>query len=99
MGLKSEKLQDECSGDCPRCGERPAYPRYTPEILHGYFDSCDECVDEVMKDAIAEYGTNRPCVCSPGEPCDYHYTTCNVCLVAPGVHCVGHPWKGKILKR
>lgn len=47
------RLSTECTGTCPRCGERNAYP-YTYTGSHGYLDVCMPCVREAHDELLAE---------------------------------------------
>lgn len=56
---KYERMSDEVTGDCPLCGERPAYA-WTVAGFDGYFDACDECSPTVCEEFMDEQEMPAP---------------------------------------
>jgi hypothetical protein len=48
---KLQQLDNNSTGDCPVCGEAPAFPFGLPG-LNGYVDACPECAEHCNDDLV-----------------------------------------------
>ncbi len=51
--VKYTRVSHTATGDCPLCGERPAYP-FVVAGIDGYFDSCVACAPDAVDTFVEE---------------------------------------------